>query len=797
MESINPGQTSVDTLLSRSMLTLGWEQIQQTLSEFAYSPATQKRCRFFSPETEFSLAKSSLEETIEALRLEESDTRIPLSHFEDLEKILISLPKAGILETFEGLEVLNFLRLIKTMDLFFRKMENAPNLKNRAVKFDAIPDLFEVLSCCIDDEGKIKETATPELKQASKAVKNAKDELDIVVGRLLSQPKIKGCLQESYVTEREGRVVFPIRAEFKSKVEGVVHDTSGTGATLYLEPSKIVPLNNQLKIKRIEVERERIRILRKLAKTVLEYSESLKANLSILCAFDLINAKVRLAKKMEARVFQFSEDGNIQLKKARNPELLLNGQFVVPNDIVTDKGTSTVIISGPNTGGKTVVLKTVGAMSLMARAGLLLPVEDNSEIPFFPKVYADIGDDQNVAENLSTFSAHLKKMIYILDYSPSGSLVLLDELGVATDPAQGAALAEAILRELNERGISTFVSTHYLALKTLAQTESGFVNACMEFNEDQSKPTFKLILGAPGGSAALETAERLGLAPNIIRRAKEIYDLNDNRAATLLESLHKQKLNLEKDKDRIQVDLHKSQVLRKESEEVAERLFEKEKEFEKEKAKRLKKTVQESKREIRQIVDNVKKSKSSGSIKRAENRIHSVDRSMQSANLADFSQWNVPAEELKDGDPVILTEYGTKGYLLEDPKSKNKLRVRIGNLDSLVDAKKIKGHPRERNKKNMESNQEVKFTIHAETNSNPQFSCNLHGMRVEEAKTVLESFIDQALLNKVDRVKINHGHGMGKIKRFVRDYLQSCGIGKRVAPAEREEGGDGVTIVEF
>jgi DNA mismatch repair protein MutS2 len=369
MESMNPGQTPLDTLLSRSMLTLGWEQIQQTLSEFAYSPATQNRCRFFFPETEFSLAKSSLEETIEALKLEESDTRIPLSHFEDLEKILKALPKAGILETFEGLEILNLLRLIRTMDLFFRKIDNVPNLKNRAIEFDSIPDLFEVLSCCIDDEGNIKETATPELKQASKAVKNAKDELDVVVERLLSQPKIKDCLQDSYVTEREGRVVLPIRAEFKSKIEGVVHDTSGTGATLYLEPSKIIPLNNQLKIKRIEVERERIRILRKLAKTVLEHSESLKANLSVLCAFDLINAKVRLAKKMEARVFKFSEDGNIQLKKARNPELLLNGQFVVPNDIVTEKGTSTVIISGPNTGGKTVVLKTVGTMALMARAG--------------------------------------------------------------------------------------------------------------------------------------------------------------------------------------------------------------------------------------------------------------------------------------------------------------------------------------------------------------------------------------------------------------------------------------------
>ena len=508
---MNSTKGSVDNLLSCSMSVLGWKQIQHVLSELVYSPATKSICHSFFPETEVSLAQISLDETCEALRLEELNDPIPLAYFEDLEKILEALPKVGILEAFEGLEILNFLRLIHAIDLFFKRAENVPNLSSRAIKLNPISDLYEKLSCCIDDNGNIKETATPQLKQASKAVKNAKGDLDIAVENLLSLPKIKDYLQDSYSTEREGRTVLPIRVEFKSKVEGVVHDTSGSGLTLFLEPSKIIPLNNQLKIKRIEFERERVRILKRLAKTVLRYSETLRKNFSILCSFDLINAKVKLAKKMRANVFKFSKGGKIRLLKARNPELLLNGQYVVANDILTEKGTFTVVISGPNTGGKTVILKTIGTMALMARAGLLLPVNENSEIPFFPKIYADLGDDQNAAENLSTFSAHLKKMIHILDYSLSGSLVLLDELGNATDPEQGVALAEVILRELNERGISTFVSTHYIDLKTLAQTEEGFTNACMEFNEDESKPTFKLILGAPGGSAALETAKRLGL----------------------------------------------------------------------------------------------------------------------------------------------------------------------------------------------------------------------------------------------------------------------------------------------
>ena len=491
----------------------------------------------------------------------------------------------------------------------------------------------------------------------------------------------------------------------------LVEENASAKINTLFSPSEKLHIDNQLKIKRIEFERERVRILKRLAKTVLRYSETLRKNFSILCSFDLINAKVKLAKKMRANVFKFSKGGKIRLLKARNPELLLNGQYVVANDILTEKGTFTVVISGPNTGGKTVILKTIGTMALMARAGLLLPVNENSEIPFFPKIYADLGDDQNAAENLSTFSAHLKKMIHILDYSLSGSLVLLDELGNATDPEQGVALAEVILRELNERGISTFVSTHYIDLKTLAQTEEGFTNACMEFNEDESKPTFKLILGAPGGSAALETAKRLGLDSKLIRRAREIYDSNDNRAAFLLESLNRQKLNLERYNDQIQINLNKTQSLKRESEITASRLIKKEKEFEKEKAKRLKKTVQDSKREIRQILDKAKNSKSSSSIKQLGNKIYSFGRSLQKVDLDGFSEWAVPAKELNKGDSVVLIDYGTIGYLLEDPKGKNKLRVRMGNLDSLVDAKKIKGHLRKRNIKNKNSKKELKFTI--------------------------------------------------------------------------------------
>jgi DNA mismatch repair protein MutS2 len=318
---------------------------------------------------------------------------------------------------------------------------------------------------------------------------------------------------------------------------------------LYIEPSSIVPLNNQLKINRLAVDWEKKKVLQLLTRQIIDSGEVISSSMEILVELDFIHARARLAKVMQARLCPIRQGCKLQLNKAFNPELILNGKDVIPNDIAWDQSTNVIIISGPNTGGKTVTLKTVGLMALMVRAGLFLPVDKGSQIPFYPEVYADIGDEQSIELSLSTFSAHIKKIVHIMSHATSGSLILLDELGIATDPQEGASLAEAMLTELNDKGATTLVSTHYMALKLLAQTRSGFLNACTEFDSKSHVPTYRLIFGVPGHSAAIEIAEQLGLNMRITERARKIYQSQDTRADEVLKNLTQQRVELLKEKE--------------------------------------------------------------------------------------------------------------------------------------------------------------------------------------------------------------------------------------------------------
>ncbi|MFQ5671511.1 MAG: endonuclease MutS2 [Nitrospinales bacterium] len=782
-------------LLEKSTALLGWDIIRNALAGLAYSPATRDRCLDLRPEPDFDGAQKALRETEEMTALDEAAETPPLCAFEDIRPLLDDAAARGILEPEQALHILKFLRLAKSIKSFFAKRSGL--LGDYAARLTLLPDFLKELERCISDESEIKDTASPELKQAVRAVREAKDKRDKSVNKLLGSPEFKDAIQDSYTTEREGRLVFPVRSEYKGRIDGIVHDSSGSGATFYMEPTKVIPLNNQLKINRIKVEQEKLRILRHLARTAVEHSRPLLADFAVLVNLDLIHAKRRLAKTLQARRFTFSRECRVRLKGARNPELLLNGQDVVANDICWDDACRVIIISGPNTGGKTVTLKTVGLMALMARAGLLLPLDEDSEIGFFPRVYADIGDEQNIQQSLSTFSAHLGKIVSILTHAPPGSLVLLDELGIATDPLQGAALAEAILLELKRKGMMTLVSTHFLALKTLAQTQEGFLNACTEFDRDSLQPTYKLIFGVPGGSAALETAERLGLSHEIIARARNIYDEKDTRADALLQSLRHQKLRLEKEKASLAERLAETQRLKEEQQTLTQNLRDRELEFQKNKAKRLQGTVRDARNTIHKILRDIKGARDPEKIRAADRQVRSLGRVPPAAVRPDLSEWNVPADKLREGEDVVVDTYGARGKLLENPQGKKKVLVKLGNLETRVETQRLRG--RAGDGKTPPAPKPAKPTINLTVESTPPQShtCDLRGMRMDEAKRALESFIDQAMLNNMGQVKIIHGHGTGAIKKFVRDYLESGGIGKSVTPGPPGEGGDGVTLVEF
>ena len=782
-------------LLETSRTLLGWDQILGSLSGFALSALGRERCRRWKPAGDRDTALAWLGET-EALRaLLETPESFPLRPFDDLTPTLETCSRHRTLSVDQGLAVLRFLELVRDLKRRLPPASAPPALRPYAEALDPLTGLAAELDRCLDPEEGVRESASPELKAAVKEAALARRNLDTTVRKLMGSNPWKDALQDQYATEREGRVVLPIRAGNKSRLEGIVHDSSGSGQTLFMEPSTVVPLNNQWKIARLAVEREKARVLARLAEQVLQHSAALAAMQDRLADLDLIHARARLAQVMEARPCLLTEEKVVDLRQARNPELVLAGRTVVANTLSWDPAVRVLIISGPNTGGKTVTLKTLGLMALMIRAGLLLPVGDDSRLGFFPEVYADIGDEQNIGEDLSTFSGHLKKIIRILDEAAPGALVLLDELGIATDPQQGAALAQAILLEMKERGLTTLVSTHYLPLKILAQTEPGFLNACTEFDLERLSPTYRLVFGAPGQSAALETAERLGLEPGVIRRAREFYDAQDHRAETLLAELTRQRLDLETQRENLEALRRQTQAALEEQHRINDRLQEKERRMKEEQSQKLQRLVRDARREIRKLLDEARRNRATAQLKKTDRRLQSLGRRAGPAPSRRRAQYTVPAENLKAGDEVLVDGYDAVGVLLDHPAGQKKVAVRLGNLTTLVETGRLFGH--NQGLRTQASPPEPQVKIQAEPAHRAASTCDLRGMNLEEAREAMELFLSQAVLNKLPRVILVHGHGLGKIKQLVRDYLGSTGLCRQFGPAPREQGGDGATVVEF
>ena len=783
-------------LLERSRSLLGWPLIQKALASYACSPVTINLCKSLIPHADIHSANNDLDKTTEMVELLSGGHLFPMNPFDDFLPIIKEAKEREILGSFKCLSVLKLLRIIRNVHNSIEKKNEFPLLKLLSNDLDPLPSLFKELEKCIDDEGEIKENASPELKQAIREVTSAKQKLESKVEKIFLGEVYKEAIQDSYHTEREGRIVIPVKSEKRSQIEGIVHDSSGSGQTLYVEPSSIVPLNNQLKINRLTVEREKKNILQSLTRQVIDAGESISSSMETLVEMDFIHARARLAKSMQAIQCPIEPGGKLQLNNALNPELILNGHNVIPNDINWDQSTHVIIISGPNTGGKTVTLKTVGLMSLMARAGLFLPVGKGSKIPFYPEVYADIGDDQNIELSLSTFSAHLKKIIHIISHAASGSLILLDELGIATDPQEGASLAEAVLTELNDKKVTTLVSTHYLALKLLAQTRQGFLNACTEFDTQSQAPTYRLIFGVPGHSAAIDIAEKLGLHTRIVERAREIYQLQDTRADLVLKDLTQQRVELIKEKETLQTTNLKLNNIARQQLELTETLEEKEKKFNLEKSKRIQLAVREAKDQVRKIMNDIKGNLDTSKFRKTERQLGEMGRLPLSAYRDDLSEWEVLPKKLKEGDPVLIESYGTTGVLLENPAGKKKVRVALGNIETLIEINRLKGSLKKK-RASKKKILPISLNIHTEPTSKVKISCDLRGMNSEEALITLENYLSQAIVKGIKRVTIIHGHGMGTIKNLVREYLSSSGICKAFSPASRENGGDGATIVEF
>jgi DNA mismatch repair protein MutS2 len=665
-------------------------------------------------------------------------------------------------------------------------------------ELEPLTPLNNEIKRCIISEEEIADDASPSLKTVRRSIHNTNDRIRSELSSIVNSSRTM--LQETIITMRNGRYCLPVRSEFKNQFQGMIHDQSSTGSTLFVEPMAIVRLNNELKELSIREQEEIEKVLADLSNQAAEYCEQLKYDFNTLSELDFIFARATLSKQMKATEPIFNQMGIISIKKGRHP--LIDPKKVVPIDIMIGKDFSLLIITGPNTGGKTVSLKTVGLLTLMGQAGLHIPAFDGSQLAVFEEVYADIGDEQSIEQSLSTFSSHMTNIVTILNKADEKSLVLFDELGAGTDPTEGAALAMSILSSLHRRSIRAMATTHYSELKIYALSTEGVSNASCEFDVETLRPTYRLIIGIPGKSNAFAISSKLGLPDYIIEDAKERIGHQDKSFEDLISDLEVNRVTIEKEQNELlrykqeieqlkknlaqkneALDANRDRLLR-EAKEQAGQILQEAKEFADLSIRKYNKWMQEG-----------------GSIKDMETERNSLRERLSDSDVAQAKHKQkqnkkVSVRDLKVGDSVHVINLGLKGTISTLPNAKGDLFVQMGILRSLVNMKDIElldeevitapGYNKTQSGKILMSKS---ATIHPEI--------NLIGKMVDEALSELDKYLDDAYLARLPQVTIIHGRGTGALKNAVHAHLKKLKYVKSFRVGVFGEGDHGVTIVEF
>jgi len=793
-----------ESLLVKARQVLEWDTLLEVLAGRTVSSLGAERCRSLSPAGTVEEARALLRETAEMAALEATGEGFPLSHFPDLSPVVERAAKGAPLQAVDCRDLSIVLGLVAdALRYLTRRREEAPTLAALAAGLDDLPHLKRAIDRCVDHEGNIRESATPELRDLTHHANALKQKIRAKLDAILGSAKFADLLQEQYFAQRENRYVVPIKAERKSEVPGIVHDVSASGATVFIEPRELVDLNNQIKEADLAVEREVRRILQELTQQAAGHADALREDLDLLGRFDCLRAKASLGHLLGAADPVVNSNGRIRLTQARHPLLVLSRlqtrEPIVANDIELAEPIRVLIISGPNTGGKTVTLKIVGLFALMARTGLQLPCAPGSEMAFFPEVYADIGDAQDLAQDLSSFSAHMTDMIALLGSASPGSLVLLDEPVTSTDPAEGAALAEALLVRLAERRFTVVATTHYNALKALTQSRSGFANASVEFNIATLSPTYRLILGMPGGSSAIDIAGRLGMDEGILDEAVRLVDRKERAVEQLMEELQETRRKLDEDARRIAALLAEAESAARMQKALAAQQAETEKETRKTARKKITDELLKARVEVQAVLDELKTEKKLVKAREAKERLAAIEGAMQSqrAQAGDYR----PVTDLQAGDRIEVMNLGTVGVLLENPAGKKRVRVRMGEKEVSVSVSVLAGlagKVEEAEEEAMRGKPAVGARRAVPLQKQEASTVvDVRGKTAEDAREALVACLDQALLDGVPAVRIIHGHGTGRLKQVLRDYLKDSPYVSAFRPGERSEGGDGVTIVNL
>lgn len=792
--------------MNRHHKSLELDKVLHMLSEHTSCDDARQLALELKPESGLDAAQALMNQTRDAHMLLARFGGPSFGGLTNVNNALFRADAGSTLSLRELLDVATVLRVIRTIVQWRSTNEGVATVLD--IYFSAlVPNKYleDMITTAIISEEEIADGASPLLADIRRKIRTQEAKVKEQLGKYTHSSNYSKYLQDNIITTRNGRYVVPVKNEYRSEVPGLVHDTSSSGSTVFIEPMPIVEANNQIKLLRNQEQDEIDRILAELSATVGSFARSIKDSYECAVELNLIFAKAQLAYSMKASVPEMNDEGIIELRHARHP--LIDKKKVVPVDIQLGKDFDTIVITGPNTGGKTVSIKTIGIMSLMAMCGLMLPVDDRSKISVFDNVLADIGDEQSIEQSLSTFSSHMTNIINIIEQTDSHSLVLIDELGAGTDPVEGAALAVAILEQLRNQGAKIAATTHYAELKSYALQTAGVINGSCEFDVQSLRPTYRLLIGVPGRSNAFAISQRLGLSDNIIEHAQELVSTENTRFEDVVDRLEQSRRKMEEEHNeaqKIRSEAEKALEEAKKMKADIQTLREKEMENAKGQAMRI---TEQAKREAYQLLNDLEmlkkqqaKEKDAAELaRRARAMIKKDIDAIDSAadpiiGTFDEDENYVLPRPLKIGDTVILADIGNEATVVTLKDKKGLVTVQMGTMKTRVKEDNLRLVEKQ-TKKTSGTRTAHTGKLESKMNMSVSTSLDLRGMNVEEGLMELDRYIDHALRMGISEFTVIHGKGTGVLRTAVREYLKKSKYVKSHRLGAFGEGEDGVSIV--
>lgn len=785
--------------MDKALKVLEYDKIIEMLLDLTQGELARDLVENLEPSNDIDEIRRMQEETSEAYRVLVRYGDIDYSAASHI-KHLVSKASLGSMLFIEDLyDIMQNIFLVSSIKRYLKTSIEDENLNLNHLRklYDSLAsldDLKKKLSMTIVSRDEVADSASSTLRSIRRSKKLKNQAIEDKLNSYITSDKTKKYLQDAIVTMREGRYVIPVKNEYRSSVEGMIHDISQKGSTVFIEPMAVVKLNNELRELENEEKKEIERILYELSSEVSEYKAYLETNEEALKSISFIFARARLAREMRATEPILNDKGYVNLKNARHP--LIPKDKVVPTTLELGDEYTSLIITGPNTGGKTVSLKTVGLITLMAKSGLNIPCDNNSSVAVFDRVFADIGDEQSIEQSLSTFSSHMKNIVHIVENAEYNDLVLFDELGAGTDPTEGAALAISILKLFRERRIRTMATTHYSQIKFYALTSEGVKNASMEFNVDTLSPTYRLIIGIPGKSNAFEISRRLGLDQSIIDSAKELLNENDTRFEDVLKAIEEDRTDIENKRIKINEENEEIERLREKLENKNKKLEERQEAIINKAKEEAREIVKKAKNESAFIIDELK---DISSLSKKEDRRRLQEAKDYLRDLEDENRLKIKdnkkrtkeiPKDIKLGESVRIISIDKFGEVETIPDEKGDLNIQVGIMSVRSNIKDIE---RSESKEEVKAEKKTR-SINKAKSKNISSEINLIGRTVDEAIILLDKYLDDAYLARLKEVRIIHGKGTGTLRDAIRKYLQNSKHVIEYREADYTEGGSGATV---